>query len=220
MDEEGLGEMYVDLAPPEAGARAEPTLTKRKGPLSTPALSRYLERLGVTLEPGWRAEINLRAVEWMRDAARRLRRGFIVVIDYGHEARELYSVTHSLGTLTTYSRHAVSEGATTGSEPDWLHRAGEQDMTAHVDFTTVCDVAQSEGLTVLGFLDQSYFLMGLMDARMLETPASSVEQIKLRLALKTLLLPGGLGSTMKVMIFGKDVGTPALRGISYRMRVT
>ena len=62
-----------------------------EGPPSTPALAEYLDRLGVTLEPGWRVEINLRAVEWIRDAARRLRRGFIILIDYGHEARELYS---------------------------------------------------------------------------------------------------------------------------------
>ena len=46
-----------------------------EGPPSTPALADYLDRLGVTLEPGWRAEINLRAVDWIRDAARRLRRG-------------------------------------------------------------------------------------------------------------------------------------------------
>ena len=57
------------------------------------------------LEPGWRAEINLRAVDWIRDAARRLRRGFIILIDYGHEARELYSATHATGTLTTFAQH-------------------------------------------------------------------------------------------------------------------
>ncbi len=57
--------------------------------------AQYLDRAGVRLEPGWRAEINLRAVDWIREASRRLRRGFIVIIDYGHEARELYSVTHS-----------------------------------------------------------------------------------------------------------------------------
>ena len=61
-----------------------------------------------TLEPGWRVEINLRAVDWIRDAARRLRRGFIILIDYGHEARELYSVTHAGGTLTTFSRHTTA----------------------------------------------------------------------------------------------------------------
>lgn len=214
-----LSEVYVDAAPPRAGSATGPALTTRVGPLSTPALAEYLRRLGVTLEPGWRAEINLRAVEWIREAARRLRRGFIVLIDYGHEAVDLYSVRHASGTLTTFSRHAVSspEG---GSAPAWLLRPGDQDITAHVDFTSVRNAAVDEGLTPLGFLDQTYFLMGLMDARTIEEPASSVDQMKRRLALKTLLVPGGLGSTMKVMIFGKGVGTPALSGCSYRMRVT
>jgi hypothetical protein len=49
---------------------------------------------------------------------------------------------------------------------------------------------------------------------------SDPASVRRRLALKTLLLPGGLGSTMKVLIFGKGVGTPVLSGCSYRMRVT
>ena len=49
---------------------------------------------------------------------------------------------------------------------------------------------------------------------------SNLSNLKNRLALKTLLMPGGLGSTHKVMIFGKGVGTPALLGCSYKMRVT
>ena len=49
------------------------------------------------LEPGWRTEINLGAVAWIRDVARRLRRGFVILIDYGHEAHDLYSASHSAG---------------------------------------------------------------------------------------------------------------------------
>ena len=187
-----------------------------EGPPSTPALGEYLARLGVALEPGWRAEINLRAVEWIREAARRLRRGFLVLIDYGHEARDLYSVTHSSGTLTTFSRH-VASGADRPSSavPAWLERPGEQDITAHVDFTSVKNAAHDAGLTTLGFLDQTYFLMGILNA-------CGMPQLDLRgrLALKTLVLPGGLGSTLKVLILGKGVGEPALSGCSYRMRVT
>ena len=80
----------------------------REGPPSTPELGEYLARLDVTLEPGWRTEINLRAVNWIRDVARRLRRGFIILIDYGHEARELYSATHAGGTLTSFIGHTTS----------------------------------------------------------------------------------------------------------------
>ena len=100
--------------------------------------------------------------------------------------------------------------------PRWLDRAGEQDLTSHVDFTSVRAAAETEGLVTLGFLDQTYFLLGLLGSQNLENPAN----LKRRLALKTLLMPGGLGSTHKVLILGKDVGTPALRGCSYRVRAT
>jgi SAM-dependent MidA family methyltransferase len=93
-------------------------------------------------------------------------------------------------------------------------------MTAHVDFTSVRQAAEDEGLATVGFLDQTYFLLGLMDAQTLESTGSPIDQLKRRLALKTLLLPGGLGSTMKVLILGKGVGAPRLKGCSYRMRVT
>jgi SAM-dependent MidA family methyltransferase len=188
--------------------------------LSTPALAEYLAPLGVTLELGWRVEINLQAVEWVRDAARRLRRGFIILIDYGHEARELYSVTHAGGTLATFARHTMEGAESAGPEPAWLRRPGEQDITAHVDFTSIRAAAEAAGLTTIAFLDQTYFVLGLLPhLENLENP-ENLENLRRRLALKTLLMPGGLGSTLKVLILGKGVGTPALRGGSYRLRVT
>jgi SAM-dependent MidA family methyltransferase len=212
MREEGLREVYVDrrggTSPGDVG------LVTREGAPSTPELSEYLARLHVSLEPGWRAEVNLRASEWVGDAARRLRRGFLILIDYGHEAGELYSETHAAGTLTTFSRHVAADAGPAAACPPWLLQPGEQDITAHVDFTTVRAAAEAEGLATLGFLDQTYFLMGLY--RM----SPQLESLKKRLALKTLMMPGGLGSTMKVLVLGKGVGTPALRGCSYRMRVT
>ena len=115
---------------------------------------------------------------------------------------------------------------------------GERDITAHVDFTTVRGTAEAEGLATLGFLDQTYFLMGLVGSLGsggspgspgspsnpenlvdLVNPVNLVN-LECRLALKTLLMPGGLGSTLKVLLLAKGVGTPALRGCSYRMRVT
>jgi SAM-dependent MidA family methyltransferase len=192
-------------------ATDDEALALTEGPVSTPALNEYLEQLGVELQPGWRIEINLRAVEWIHAAARHLRRGFIMVIDYGHEARELYSPTHAAGTLTTFSRHQ-STGPESPGVPAWLQSPGNQDITSHVDFTSVRAAAEAEGLQTLGFMDQTYFLLGLL-------PPDIGDRQSIR-NLKTLILPGGLGSTHKVMIFGKGVGTPALRGCSYRMRVT
>jgi SAM-dependent MidA family methyltransferase len=206
MRHDGLREVYVDLD--------RDRLVTRDGPLSTPQLASYLERLHVSLEPGWRAEINLRAVEWTRDAVRRLQRGFLILIDYGHPARELYSVAHSTGTLTTFARHTMAGPERHADQPAWLERPGEQDITSHVDFTSVQQAAEDEGATTLGVLDQTYFLLGLGAA------ALDGADLKTRLALKTLLMPGGLGSTLKVLILGKNVGAPALRGCSFRVRVT
>jgi SAM-dependent MidA family methyltransferase len=221
MTEAGLREIYVshqstvDSHQSTDDARQLSTvnceLSAIEGLPSTPRLQEYLDALDVTLEPGWRVEINLRAVDWVRDAARRLRRGFMILIDYGHEARELYSASHSAGTLTTFSRHR-SAGAES-SVPAWLQHPGEQDITAHVDFTSVRAAAEAEGMETLGFLDQTYFLMGILN-RSARMPAAHAG------ALKTLLLPGGLGSTHKVLLLGKNVGRPSLLGCSFRVRVT
>ena len=202
----GLREVYVRAS---GGS-----LRTVEGPPSTPELAAYLDRLGVNIEPGWHGEINLRATEWIRAAARSLSRGFIIIIDYGHEARDLYSVRHAGGTLTTFMRHTQAGSERPADAPAWLQEAGDRDITAHVDFTSVRMAAEAEGLTTLGFLDQTYFLMGL-GAATLDTA-----DLKRRLALKTLLIPGGLGSTHKVLIFGKGVGAPSLAGCSFRVRVT
>src|SRR4030095_5481619 len=147
MREDGLHEVYVGVYRSAEASRSNRTdgargfsrasLTMFEGPPSTPALQEYLDALGVQLEPGWRVEINLRAIDWIRDAARRLRRGFIVLIDYGHEARELYSAGHSSGTLTTFAQHrsagperpsvpgrrSLGEGG-----PRWLRAPCEQEL--------------------------------------------------------------------------------------------
>jgi SAM-dependent MidA family methyltransferase len=106
-----------------------------------------------------------------------------------------------------------------------------------VDFTSIRTAAEEAGLQTLGFLDQTYFLFGLLSALGTDQPISSQQSINNQQStisnlqsisnqqsaisnLKMLIMPGGLGSTFKVMILGKGVGTPALAGCSYRMRVT
>ena len=214
MTADGLQEIYIDLD----GDR----FVERGGPPSNPALAAYLARLDVDLTPGWRGEVNLAAVEWVRMAARRLNRGFMILIDYGHTARELYSESHSQGTLTTFHRHVIGTVGNDGCQPDappWLAHPGEQDITAHVDLTSVRAAAEDEGLKVCGVLDQSYFLLGL---GALDDPAAGggADALRRRLALKTLLVPGGLGSTHKVLLLSKQVDVPSLRGTSFSTRVT
>jgi SAM-dependent MidA family methyltransferase len=236
MRDDGLREVYVSSKSRVPGRKSEVTSSKSEvarletcddrletwnlrlgtveGPPSTPALQEYLDQIGVTLEPGWRVEINLRALEWMRDAARRLARGFMILIDYGHEARELYSPAHSAGTLTSFAGHRSAGVESSPAAPAWLQEPGRRDITAQVDFTSVRAAAEAEGMTTIGFLDQTYFLMGLLEQ--LPDPQSAIRNPQL----KTLIMPGGLGSTHKVLILGKGVGAPALKGCSFSRRVT
>lgn len=212
MTDAGLREVYVDVDP---GGGA---LVERLGPLSGASVREHVSAWGIRLEPGWRAEICPAALAWVRRAARALTRGFLLLVDYGHEAEELYSATHAAGTLTTYRRHRVRNEAA-GGTPPWLAEPGERDITAHVDLTAVRRTAEAEGLGTLGVLDQTYFLLGL-GALDRVAADEGVSGLRRRLALKSLLVPGGLGSTHKVLVFGKGVGRPRLSGCAHAGRLT
>ena len=214
----GLREVYVDLDNTTGG------FAERLGPLSAASLRKHVRDRNITLEPGWRAEVVPAAADWVRRAVEALSEGFLLLVDYGHEAHELYSATHAAGTLATYRRQ---RGAVAGDSvpPPWLVDPGECDITAHVDLTLVRDAAEGAGARTLGVLDQTYFLLGLgaierVNQESRESRDGGVAAIRRRLALKSLLVPGGLGSTHKVMLFGKNVGTPSLAGCSYRVRAT
>ena len=212
MTDSGLTEVYVDLQ-----SRDSDRFVECLAPPSAAVLA-HVERFAVELEPGWRAEVSPEAISWVEQAGRSLDGGFLVLIDYGHDASELYSATHAAGTLTTYHRHVVR---TRGdhSLSAWLLDPGAVDITAHVDLTAVQRAAEEVGLDTLAVVDQTYFLLGIGAAEW-PAPADPVEALKRRLALKTLLVPGGLGSSHKVLVFGKNVGTPQLRGCSFSQRST
>lgn len=214
MREDGLREVFVDAE----GDR----LVERESAPSTPRLQAHLEWVGARLEPGWRAEINLAAVEWIAAAARALARGFLLILDYGHEAAELYSPNHAAGTLRAVRAHTFAGASLDGpSGARWLEEPGERDITSHVDLTAVQRTAGQHGLETLGVLDQTYFLLGLGAADLLAGwPGEALAHVRRRMALKTLIMPGGPGSTHKVLIFGKGIGRPRLRGCTYRVRVT
>ena len=214
MTQAGLREVYVDVE----GER----LVERLGTMSA-AVRAHVERFDIRLELGWRAEVSPETVRWVEGAGRRLDQGFLVLVDYGHDADELYSLTHATGTLASYRHHHVETDTAPGRESaPWLEAPGSRDITAHVDLTAVRIGAERVGLQTLGIVDQTYFMLGLASAELLKTgaePDDSIEATKRRLALKALLLPGGLG-THKVLIFGKNVGTPELLGCSFSQRAT
>jgi SAM-dependent MidA family methyltransferase len=178
------------------------------GPLSTSELSAYLARLadcGIVLADGHTAEINLLAIRWMKDVARMLGRGVAITIDYGHTAADLYGPDRSRGTLLCYRQQMASE-----NPYEWV---GLQDMTAHVDFTTLATVGEEAGLHLTGFTNQMSFLMGLGVEQTLEglEPGSAEFQ-----SIVQLLRPEGMGRTFKVLVQHKGLPQPELDGLRYR----
>jgi SAM-dependent MidA family methyltransferase len=170
-------------------------------PLSDPALAK-----GVALDIDARVEVGLAATDWMREAAASLERGFMLLFDYGYDAGAAPASVYPHGTLMAYRAHHADPG-------DWLTDPGSTDLTAHVNLSAIREVATAAGLETLGILDQTYFLLGLGLAERLDS-GQNRRSIAQRLAARTLIMPGGLGSTMKTMVFGKGVGRPALQGTS------
>ncbi|MBI4745832.1 MAG: SAM-dependent methyltransferase [Deltaproteobacteria bacterium] len=164
------------------------------------------------IDDGYTTEVNLKAIDWVKGVGNSLQKGFVITIDYGYPRKELYLAERNRGTLMCYYKHQSSE--------DPFKNIGGQDMTAHVDFTSLAEAGREAGLEVSGFTDQSYFLMGCgieEEFQQLEAiNAENISAIKNNITLKKLLIPGGMGSTFKVLIQHKGIEKPQLRGFSFK----
>ena len=170
---------------------------------STKDLEGRLKMVGVQLPKGYSTEINLAMETWLSGVAQALQLGYLLTIDYGRQASELYSEARSRGTLTCFYRHIQTDNP-------YIH-IGDQDITAQVDFTTLINQGKGYGLKPLGYLAQGQFLANLGIRRMMEgLPSLGLKQHALdanRMAMLDLIRPGGLGE-FKVLVQGK--GTPDL----------
>ncbi len=177
---------------------------------SMPALERYFHEQGITLEEGQQAEVCFEACDWIESAGRALERGFVLTIDYGHEARALYDEHHNRGTLLAYRDHTVSENL--------LDTPGEQDLTSHVNFTALDLWGRRAGLLRTGLATQSQFLVALGRgnefADLYEPGQTEVEKLRARLLLKNLIHPEGLGEKFQVLVQHKGIVAPRLTGLS------
>jgi SAM-dependent MidA family methyltransferase len=178
------------------------------------AINDYFALVGVNLltpdyPEGYRTEVNLNALDWIETLADRLQSGYVLTIDYGYSARRYYSPHRSGGTLQCYHQHQVS------SNP--YAYPGEQDITAHVDFTALQRQGEICGLQTLGITQQAVFLMalGLGDriAQVTQVAGLSGQQVldrlKTRDALHRLIDPTGLGG-FGVLVQGKGLCPAAL----------
>ncbi len=181
------------------------TLDFVRGPIGDVTLLHHVERLPKPAFTPYRTEVNLAVLNWIKSAARALSRGYILIIDYGFSAEELYSPLRTEGTLTGYYQHQ--------RQKDLLQRPGEIDITAHVDFSAIAQAACDEGCTLLGFTDQHHFMVGAAEQRLLAIErlanhgAMLADQQRFLREYKSLMHPSTMGLAFKYLLLGKG-GAP------------
>lgn len=164
---------------------------------STPRLAEHFERAGVALAEGQVAEVNLDAERWFGRLATLFGQGFVVTIDYGDEAAQLYGDPRRReGTLRAFSGHALSE--------DVLDNPGGQDLTSTVNWTQLRASGERAGLRAVLLERQDKFLLsaGLLEQLELECAlaADEAEVARLRLDAREMILPGGMAEHFQVLV--------------------
>ena len=198
-----LREVYLTLSP--GGALSEQTDS-----LSTPALAERFTGLGIRLSEGYRAEVNLGLDEWFSDLSRSVMQGYVLLIDYGHDAPIFYDESRRLGTLRCYYRHTLNANP--------YEHVGNQDISVHVEFTSVMRAAERHGFVVRGYTTQRDFLLGLGLGQYREAIeqrrdlSAQVRHANLK-APDMLTETEGMGG-FKVLALGKNVPETPLQGFT------
>lgn len=206
----------VHLVVVESGQLKEVYVTHHKGELkevlndpSDLALLSYFESMDIKLQEGQRVEVNLRSLDWMEKVGRFLKKGFVLTVDYGYLAEELYAPHRGSGTLFCYHRHQISQNP--------YEHLGEQDITSHVNFTALMKKGEAIGLRFAGLVPQYRFLIALgilKEMDFIEKEYTELDGLKMRLSLMHLIEPeSGMGEVFKVLIQHKGVGDPSLDGL-------
>jgi SAM-dependent MidA family methyltransferase len=156
------------------------------------------------LRDGCRADLSFEAVDWMDRIADSITRGYHLAIDYGYLRDEFFA--RRLGTLMCYRRHQALDDPYI-----WI---GQQDITAHVNFSDLIDRGSVAGLREVGFRTQMSFLLDLGLADLIASLALRPDAAAIRRmqALKNLLLPPMMGERFKVLLQAKGVAPSDLPG--------
>lgn len=165
-------------------------------PITDGELRRHLEAIPRDLPEGYDTEANLAALSWMDQLAPKLTRGYVLAVDYGYSRAKYYAPERSNGTLRCYANHRIL--------PSPLTAIGHADITAHVEWTSLAERAEVQGLTVAGFADQHHFATGVVTELMAEQFGASADA-GTRRALQTLLHPEFLGTTFQFLALTRNV---------------
>ncbi|HYW37438.1 MAG TPA: SAM-dependent methyltransferase [Terriglobales bacterium] len=169
----------------------------------------FLDRYGVHPEPGERIEVPILAQDWMQQIARSIPCGLLLIIDYGYTRNQQLAGRYR-GTLMAYRQHSAS--------PDPYQAPGEQDLTAHVNFTALAAACEHAGMQCEKLRTQSQFLMGIGErnqfADAFEDCRIPQERAKVALQLKHLVTPVGMGENFQVLIASRAVDPKRIAGLS------
>jgi len=160
------------------------------------------------LPKGFRTEINLEAIGWVKEIATSLKKGYVITIDYGYPSSGLYSGSRSCGTLVCYHKHTINDYP--------YHHIGQQDITSHVNFSALCHWGIMNGLTCCGLRNQAQFLLALgIKDHFRKTPSQGkdIAQLARQEAQLTHLLLVDMGMKYKVLIQSKGVLSQELLGL-------
>lgn len=171
---------------------------------SSSKLTEYVDGHKVSLMEGQTSELHIEAEVWMNNVARILHRGVVMTIDYGHTGSDYYRSDRKDGTFLCYYRHAISTNPYT--------RVGEQDMTAHVNFSALAASGRVNGLELMGLTTLANWLMGLGVEELVRGQDPESADVK---ALAYLLRPHGMGKTFKVLVQRKGMECFAFQGLRY-----
>jgi SAM-dependent MidA family methyltransferase len=172
----------------------------------------YFLQLNIVLPEGYSTEVNLSAINWITEIADNLKNGFVLTIDYGFSAEELYKATRNSGTMVCFKDHKVNYLP--------YSNIGEQDITVHVNFSALDHWGKKKGLELTGFTTQNHFLrsLGLMNyLRNMELSATDEESRDSIFQINKLLLD--MGNKFKVLIQQKGVKSKFLSGTQFSIPI-
>ncbi|OAI51093.1 hypothetical protein AYO46_01940 [Betaproteobacteria bacterium SCGC AG-212-J23] len=156
----------------------------------------------ILVPPPYESEIGLAARAWMRTLCEHLEHGLILVVDYGFPRQEYYHPQRATGTLMCHHRHR--------SHADPFARPGDEDITAHVDFSALAAAARAAGAEVLGYATQAQFLVncGITDVLGEANVENALVYAPIAAQAQKLLSPAEMGELFKVLAVGKGIATP------------
>ena len=168
---------------------------------------KYIAELNINIPEGMQTEINLDAADYIQKIGKKLKKGFVITVDYGYPSAELYKPYRMRGTLLCYYRHRYSE--------NFYENVGMQDITSHVNFSALKYYGMIAGLDFTGFTDQAHFLtnLGLMEIFEKLQEKNDYESFERLNRLKTLVLPKGMGEKFKVLVQHKNIKNPSIKGL-------